>query len=184
MERTESTVVQQKEVKKTLKPATFVKLGELNPDIVSKIKKYPVKFVKTFAKSGREQVSILVNIHDKYLKQLNLRDGGPKNFLTAEFFNLISLEVNLELTDKKGRDLTEWNRNVPVRFVKGSYTNLEGEYRSVEVIFKKGLYITHFLNYDQTRLLENLEAKGLVSIEWETRPDAITKESESEDIQF
>lgn len=182
MERTETTKKESKEIQ--AKEESFVKLMDLTPDVVLKLKKYPVKFVKTYAKSGREQVSILVNLHEKYLKQLNLRAGGPKDFISAELFNLIALEVNLELTDKKGRDVSEWNRNVPVRFVKGQYSNYEGEYKSIEVIFKKGLYITHFFTYDQTRLLDNLEEKGLLSIKWENRPDAIIKNDEAVDIDF
>lgn len=175
--------VEKKETKKENTEQEFVKLSDLTLDIVSKLKKYPVKFSKNY-RNGKEQIGIYLNLHNKLLRQLNLRAGGPRDFISNELFNLILLEVNLELTDKKGRDVTEWNRNVPVRFVKGSYTNSDGEYKSIEVIFKKGLYITHFLTYDQIRLLDNLEEKKLISILWEDRPDAISKDSETEDIDF
>ena len=172
----------EKKETKELKKEEFVKLSDLTPEIVAKLKKYPVKFTKSY-RNGSERVAIYLNLHDKLLRQLNLRAGGPRDFISNELFNLIVLEVNLELTDKQGRDVVEWNRNVPVRFVKGSYTNSDGEYKSLEVIFKKGLYITHFLSYDQQRLIENLEAKKLLKIKWEVRPDAISKET-SDDIEF
>ncbi len=171
------------ETKETKKVPEFVKLSDLTAPIVSKLEKYPVKFTKVY-RNGREMASIYLNLHNKFLRQLNLRAGGPKDFISNELFNLIILEVGLELEDKKGRDLTEWNRNVPVRFVTGSYSNMEGEYKSIEIIFKKGLYITHFLSYDQQRLLENLEEKKLLKIKWEHRPDTISKEVDSEDIEF
>lgn len=174
---------EKQEKKETTQEPVFVKLSEMTPEIANKCKRFPARFTKVL-RNGKEQVAITLNLHDKYLRQLNLRAGGPRDFISNELFNLILIENNFELVDKKGRDNFEWNYNVRVRFVKGSYTNFEGEYKSIEVIFNRNTHLTHFLTYDQIRLIDNLEAKKLLKINWEHRPDAISKDAELENIEF
>jgi len=159
----------------------FVKLADLTAKEVKKFQRLPMKFVKTLARSGREQVSIMLTINDPYFKALNLRAGGPKNYITAEFFNRLMLEIPLDPLDEKGRTVTEWRKLGPVRFVKGHYKESEGEYHSVECIFKQGLYLTHFFDYEQLNLIKTLEQKKLISIDWVERPDAI---EQTEDLLF
>jgi hypothetical protein len=105
------------------------------------------------------------------MKQLSLRDGS--SFLSIDKFNRILLHTNVPLVDKDNRPITEWNIKVPVRFVKGNYKNRDEQYYALEVIFGKGLYVTHFFDYDQSGLLDSLQEKGLLKIKWIDRPDAI-----------
>lgn len=160
------------------KEVQFVKLSDLTSKDVKGLQRFPVKMTRNL-KFGRQQVSILLCIDKDYFPSLTLRAGGPKNFITPEKFNLILLEANFDMRDPKGKEITEWNKQVICRFVKGRYSNRDAEYKSLEVIFKQGLYITHFFDFEQERLLSKLEETGKLKITWFERPDAIEEDLET-----
>lgn len=169
----EQTVTQEKNL--------FLKVEELSSKEINKLPRIKAKLIKSKAKSGRIMASIVVNVNEDYMKQISLRDGS--NFLSVDKFNLILVDLNLELLNKDKRPITEWLRLLPVRFVKGHYKNRDEEYYSIEVIFSKDIYIRHFFDYDQTKLLEKLQEKNLMKIDWVQRPDAIEFE-EFEKVTF
>lgn len=163
--------ITKKEVKK--EAPKFIKLSDLTD--TKQFVKRPLTLTRNF-KYNRQQVSILLNIEDKYFPSMQVRPNGK--FLTSEKFNLILLQTERPLKDSKGRDLTEWKVNAPVRFITGSYKNRDDKYKAVEILFQKGLYVTHFFDFDQVQLLDNLEEKHGLKIEWHEFPEAIDYQEE------
>ena len=163
---------------KELKKETFVKLSELQKDdIVSGLKKkefvkVPATLVRSFAKrTGREIATITLKLHDPQFTQLSLQPGNQ--YLSTSLFHKILVATDSVYNDPKGQPIVKWNKETLVRFVKGTYTNRDDEYYSLEVIFKQGIYITHFFSYDDVQTLNLLEEKGLYKPNWITRPDKI-----------
>ena len=173
-----TTMEQQQSTKKAVTPE-FVKLSDLQVADVKNLKKFPITFVRSFSKNGREQVSMVLKLHDPQFNQLTLRKGGPKNYVTPSFFHLVLTKLEALYKDKLGKDINEWKYNVLCRFVEGNYKDSDDTYKSVEVIFRQGLYMTHFFDYDDTALLKLLEEKKILKLDWVQRPDAILKEEES-----
>ena len=167
---------------------SFVKLVDLTMDDVKKGQKdgsfilLPVTFKRSFSKKGSEQVSINVEIHKPQLSQLRLQDGN--DYLKSEVFHSILLATETKMMDEHGRELSVWKKQALCRFVKGSYTNREGEYYSLEVVFKQGHYVVHFFTYDQVQLIKLLEEKGIKKFNWNERPDKIDFVEQSEAFAF
>jgi hypothetical protein len=156
----------------------FVKLSDLTKDYVSEglvlneFQMLPIKFVRSFAKnSGREQVSLVLKIHEPQLQQVTLKNGV--NYITPSFFHKALMQLNAKYKDAKGQDIKEWNFKLLCRFVKGAYSNREGEYYSIEVIIKQGSYLTHFFNNDEVELFNILAEKKEYTPLWLERPDKI-----------
>jgi hypothetical protein len=181
--------MEQQTTTKELKALPFLKLSDLTADYVNKTNKkefeqLPVIFKSTIDKKGRNLISINVDVVPLFMTQIALRPGGK--YLTAPKFNNILLNIGAKFIDDKGKQQTEWKyKGVTCRFVKGQYSNRDGEYHSLEVIFKQGLYLMHFFDYDQMELLNTIEQKGLKKINWIERPDKIEFiETELETLNF
>ncbi|HOI84496.1 MAG TPA: hypothetical protein PLP48_00340 [Acholeplasmataceae bacterium] len=152
----------------------YVKMDDLLNNYTDQVKllpKYNVKLRRLFSAKGREQVSILVEIHPEFYKALVLKDGT--DYLSPERFNALALAIDLQYKDAKGRDLTEWNYKVPVRFITGSFANSEGNYKAIQVIFSKTDFFTHIFQRDEIRLIDRLEEKKLIKIDWIQSPEKI-----------
>lgn len=152
--------------------ANYVQLSDLTEkDLKSDEFDYvPVRMSIKQTKNG-ERYTILIILHDPFLK-LTLQPGG--NFIQADRFNLILLKLGVDLKDKMGREKTEWNLKLPVRFVKGKYKD-DSEYLSLQIVFKQYLYDTHFFTSNQTRLLQELESRGHLKPKWVESPIKIDK---------
>ena len=181
MEQVKETKQTKKEIQAELKP--FVALKDLTAEDVKNFKKLPFTFKVDTTKRGMVIKTISFELTKTYLKSVNVIPGREKR-LSPDRFDLIVFSIDLPLNDPYGRPMTEWHRNVPVRFVKGKFKN-GGEYYSLEIIYKQYMYDTHFFNSssDQLRLLQMLEEKGLLKIDWIERPDAIDDLS-FEDVSF
>jgi hypothetical protein len=165
----------------TKKEVEFVPLKDLTAEIVEKFQKVPCTFIDDVTKKGYSVKSIAFKIHDQFLKEVKLTQNNKA--LSADRFDLIALSIDLPRLDVYGRPITQWNRNAFVRFVKGLIDDGR-EYFSIELIFKKGVYHTHFFTSDQIRILNLLEERKIIDIDWVTRPDAIQLEEDSEDLDF
>lgn len=172
----------QKETKKIQKAVEtntavgYMKIDELLDKHLDKVKdlpKFPVKLIRTFDKKKRERVSIQLQIHPVHYKALVIQDGNE--YITPEKFNALALALNLDYKDKKGRDVSEWNFNAPVRFITGPYANSDDKYQAVQVIFGKEDFYTHFLTNDQKKLISRLESKNLVTIDWIESPEKVER---------
>ncbi len=176
-------------MEQTVQKPVFTKMADLTKDQVKAGQKngefylIPATFRRSFAKkTSQEQTSIRLNVINPQMTQLVLKDGN--DYLTPAVFHRILTEVGLPYKDEKGNDKNEWKRDVLCRFVKGSYTNRDDEYLSVEVIFKQGLYLVHFFTYDETQLINTLSAKGLFKFNFIDRPDKIEHKESSERFDF
>lgn len=181
--------MQTNEIKKEQKQTTkknesFVALKDLTPEMVSTFQKVPVRFSRTERKNGAGFLtSINIKLFDDFLTDLRIAPGG--NYLTVDRFDLITSVIKLPKTDERGRLLSEWVRNVPVRFVKGKYED-GTDYLSLEIIYKQYYYDTHFFSSDQRRLIEFKESDGL-KINWYERTESIIKNVNSDlilDLEF
>jgi hypothetical protein len=178
---------QKQEIKKDVKVAKatdeYMKLNEMlesHIDQVKKFKKFPVKLVRTFAKvTGQEQVYIYLEIHEENFRQFKLKDG--KDFISPARFNLLALNMGLEYKNAKGYDVTEWNLDAPVRFIKGK-TKFDNEYKAVQVVLSKEDFFTTMFTRNELKLLEKLEKKNLIKIDWVESPEKIDDEVELVDL--
>ena len=131
----------------------FVKLVDLTKEQVKKFQKddsfvvLPVTFKRGFSKSGTETVSITVEIQKPYMQQLRLKNGN--DYIRSSKFHSLLIATSSDYKDATGRDINIWKKSALCRFVKGSYANREGEYYSLEVLFKQGHYLVHFFDYDE-----------------------------------
>lgn len=149
---------------------TFIDLRDLTAEDVNKFPRVAVTFKIALSKKGEERVSIQVKLHDEYLKQINLAPGNE--YLSRERFDFIRLATALPEIDPYGKPNKEWHRMVPVRFIKGK--SKEGnEYKFMQLVFKQYVYDTHFFNSNQIRIMELLESKGKLKINWEETPEVI-----------
>jgi hypothetical protein len=160
--------LQEKDVKDGRKDGSFVVL--------------PVTFKQTFNKKGTELVSINIELHKPQLQQMRLNNGG--NYISSAKFHSILIATDSKYVDEKGNAINTWHRQALCRFVKGSYTNREGEYFSLEVIYKQGHYTTHFFTYEEMQTINLLQEKGIKSFNWITRPDKIDFVEPSEQFSF
>lgn len=159
----------------------FVKLSDLSKENITQPEFMVIdaKMIKQITKTGfRTRIQLAV---DPQFLTFDLQPGGT--FVTLDRFNLILLKLSLSTVDKKNRPVTAWNLRVPVRFVKGKYSD-GNEYYSLEVVFKQYLYDTHFFSSDQVRILQELEAHGIFKPYWVERPDAIEKITDFTEAQF
>lgn len=170
-------MAEQKQVLKNEKGAIaqYVKFNELllngSKADLDKLQRIPAKLKRTFGKkSGQEIVSISLNIEDDHFRELKLNDGGQ--YLNAQRFNLIKLELNLPLKDPKGRPLSQWDLNVPVRFVHG-VTKTDNEFHIVQVAFGRELFINSFLQDEDVKLIKKLESMKKVDIKWVESPEKL-----------
>ncbi len=161
------------------KETVFTKLSDLE-SLDSGFSKYSVTFLRGLSKQKRQTVSLSVKIHESFMPSLVIRPNNE--YLSPDKFNAIILELDLPLKDKLDREQNEWKRLVPVRFVTGTYSNREGNWKALELVFKKGLYMKHFFDYDQVAVLTKLEQKGLMKINWLDFPEAI--EYQEQQLEF
>jgi hypothetical protein len=180
MEQIKETKQTKKELQVEVKP--FIALKDLTAEDVKGFKKIPFTFKIETTKKGKEIKTIAFELTKKHLKAVAVMPGGER--LTQDRFDLINLSIELPENDTYGRPMTEWHRNVPVRFVRGKTKN-ETEYHALEIVYKQFMYDTHFFNAnsDQYRMLQMLESKGLLKIDWIDRPDKIDDLS-FEDLSF
>lgn len=180
MEQIKETKQPKKEV--IVESKGFTQLKDLTAEEVKSFKKLPFTFKVEMTKKGKEIKTISFELTKKHLKSVNIMPSGQR--LNHDRFDLIALMIELPDNDPYGRPMTEWHRNVPVRFVRGKTKN-GTEYHALEVVYKQYMYDTHFFNSssDQYRMLQMLEQKGLLKIEWIDRPDAIDDLS-FEDLSF
>lgn len=166
----------------------FVKLSDLTKQDVDKgIKKgefikIPIVLKRSYNKKGIEQVSITATLVKPQFEQLRLTNGG--SYISSAFFHNVLTMTKQSYKDAKGYDINEWKFNVLARFVKGQYINRDGEYYSLEVIFKQGEYITHFFDYDQVKLLDSLKEQKILMPKWVDRPDMIQAIEITNDLEF
>lgn len=163
------------EIKQTKKEVVkkdfeFIKLSELTG---KELKDQGFEMVKViFNKKPTKndyRYSIEIVINDDFLK-VQLRPGGE--YLTPDRFNLIALQLDLPIKDRMNRLNEKWVMTLPVRFIKGKFKN-DTEYKSLEILFKQYLYDTHFFTSDQNRIIDTLEDKKNVKINWIERPEKI-----------
>lgn len=172
METTQSKVSQKVETKKELHYLTLPEIIKDHLDLVNKeFPKYPVKFIRTFNRSKREQTTINVEIHPIYLKALTLRDGN--DYINPIMFASIALDLGLKYQNDRGYEVTEWNRNVPIRFITGSYSVGDGKYKALQIVFSKDNYFTHLFNYDEVKLIDKLIATNQLKVIWNEVPDKL-----------
>ena len=180
-------LMEQKEVKE-LKVLPFIKLSDLTKDDVVRGRKegtfvvLPTLFKRGYSKNGTETVSITVKVFDPYLSQVRLKNGN--DFLSASTFHRFLLATDTNYKDKRGYDKNLFNKDALCRFVKGTYSNRDEEYYSLEVIFTQGEYIVHFFSYDDVQIIKNLEEKGIHKFNWQVRPDKIDFTEPSEAFNF
>jgi len=166
----------------------FVKLSDLQMEDVKKGQKdgsfnvLSVRFKQTFNKKGTELVSINIELHKPQLQQVRLNNGGT--YISSPKFHSILIATDTKYVDDKGNAINTWHRQALCRFVKGSYTNREGEYYSLEVVFKQGHYIVHFFSYEEIQTIKLLEEKALKKFNWVERPDKIDFVEPSEQFSF
>lgn len=178
---------QKNEVKKDVKVAKatdgYMKLNEMlesHIELVNKFQKFPVKLVRTFAKvTGQEQVYIYLEIHEENFRQFKIKDG--KDFITSARFNLLALNMGLSYKNAKGYDITEWNYDAYVRFIKGK-TKFDNEYKAVQVVLSKEDFFTTMFTRNELKLLEKLEKKKMINIDWIESPEKIDDEVELVDL--
>lgn len=159
----------------------FIKLSDLTKEDLrtSDFMIVDAKMIKQQTKTGfRCRIQLAV---DSQFLTFDLLPGGT--FITVDRFNLIMLKLGVSFVDKKNRPQTSWNLRVPVRFVKGKYSD-GNEYMSLEVIFKQYLYDVHFFSSDQVRILQELDAQGIFKPNWIERPDAIEKLVDFTEAEF
>ncbi len=149
----------------------FIPLKELTAEIVEKFPRIPFTFKDDVSKRGFVIKTIAFKLHETYLKEVSVNTADNKP-ISNDKFDLIKLSIDLPSFNQYGRPEVQWNRNVPVRFVKGK-TKSDKEYFSMEMVFRKGVYDTHFFTNDQIRVLTLLAEKKLINIDWVDRPDAI-----------
>jgi hypothetical protein len=154
----------------------YYKMNELLSDHIDKVKKFkklPCTFMRTFSAKNVEQVSIRLNVHDQYLRSLVIKDGV--DYITVSRFNNIALNLDLRQKNERGYDITEWNYNVPVRFIKG-ITSQGNEYKAVQVVLGREDFFTHLFKGDDLSLLNNLEKKKLLKIDWIESPEKLSED--------
>lgn len=159
----------------------FIKLSDLTREEIrtSDFMVVDAKMIKQQTKTGF-RCRIQLAVEPQFLT-FDLLPGG--NFVTVDRFNLIMLKLGVSLNDKKNRPQTSWNLRVPVRFVKGKYSD-GNDYFSLEVVFKQYLYDTHFFSSDQVRILQELESQDIFKPNWIERPDAIEKIVDFTEAEF
>ncbi len=164
---------------KVIEPVvSFNKLSELNKDLLVKgiktrefVKIPAIMTLTKSKKTDRIQTAITLKLYDPQFSRLNLMPGNK--YLEPTLFHKILTATKAEYNDPKGQPLTKWNKECIVRFVKGSYSNRDDEYYSLEVMFKLGIYLTHFFNYDEVEILKLLAEQKKFTPNWITRPDKI-----------
>jgi len=160
--------LQMEDVKQGEKDGSFVRINTI--------------FRKTLSKSGTELVSINAKLHEPQLSQLRLNSGGE--YLSSGKFHTLLTVTKSKYEDEKGKPITEWHKTALCRFVKGSYTNRDGEYYSLEVIYKQGYYFVHFFSYDDTELIKVLEKTGQKKFNWIQAPEKIDFKEPTEQFSF
>lgn len=176
----------------------FIDLKELTLEDVKKLPRFAVKLKRSLNRSGlAASVTVVLNPLNLNISLISSETRSGKSyqlryFKPERFIKLIR-SLGLSQKDENGNDKNDWIVNPVIRFVKGSYSNQEGEYHAIEIIFKQYHYHVHFLTSDQLFILEDLaskneliDAKGKkVKLVWAIRPEAIDKESEApEDFVF
>lgn len=188
---TEKTINKQEQPK-------FVELKDLTLEDVKKLPRFATKLKRSVNRSGLStSITVVLNPLNLNIGLVSseLRNGVTytlRYFKPDRFIALVRA-LDLKQKDEKELDVNEWVINPVVRFVKGTYKNTEGEYHSIEIVFKQYKYHVHFLTNDQLYILEDMASKGelidakgkKVKLTWEVRPEAIDKESDApEDFVF
>lgn len=119
----------------------------------------PVKISKKVSSKGNIIPQVKVQIEKQFLPEVLLHSGN--DMISLDKLNLIILELDLPLKDGRNYDINEWTKKVYVRFVRGQFQSGDYSYQ-MEVLFKQGLYIVHFLTRDQIAIIERLKDKGLL----------------------
>lgn len=163
MEKTKETGVKPS-IQENKKNNTFIKVNELTEEMFKGLPRIKCTLKKTISKKGFTRCSLEIEVNKNFIK--------PSIQLSDVRFNYLRLELGLETFDRNGREVFEHSFLSPYRFVKG--TNSNGEYKSIEIIMGQHLSETYFFNNkNETGILDILESKQLLKINWLTRPDKI-----------
>jgi len=182
---TEKQIVKNEEIK-------FVELKDLTPEDVKKLPRFATKLKRTSNRSGLStSINVVLNPLNLIISLVSSEIRNGKSYALRYFkpdrFVALIRALELRQKDEKDMDVNEWVVNPFVRFVKGSYKDTEGEYHSIEIIFKQYKYHVHFLTSDQLFILEDMASKGelidakgkKIKLNWEVRPEAIDKEEDA-----
>lgn len=155
-----------KEVKDVQKKEKgFVKLQDLTKEMFESL---PVMMVKLECKITRKKYkvhSISFGLHEQLLNNITIQIKEPE-------YNLMRMRLRLPLLDKLNKERNSYNLECRYRFVKGMNTN--GEYKSIELIFDKGVYkIYYFNDYYENEVLTGLDQSKEIKIDWYDRPDKL-----------
>lgn len=118
----------------------------------------PIQISRKVSKNTKKQVPQIIVGVDK--QNLNIRLKNGNDMLDLDKLNRIILRLELPLKDARQYDIDTWNAQAYVRFAKGTYANSGDNYYHMEVFFKPGLYVVHFLSYDQVDIIEILKTRG------------------------
>ena len=172
-----------KEIENDLKVNNqFISLKDLKKEDLKDFIQLPVILEKGRTNKGKTTYSIKVNIDSTFMPELNIRPNG--DYLTADIFNELLLNIDAPTKDARGYDQRIWRYNTYARFVKGQYTLQNGEYYSLELLFKNGVYFTHFFDLHQTNILNGLIKKGIFKYKFFERPEKINKIDQGDEIDF
>lgn len=155
---------------KVEKKVEFIKLSDLKEkDLKSQ------KFVMAYVVLRRRvtrigyRYMIIVNLVETYLS-LDLMPSAE--YVSADRFNLILLELGLPTKDQMNREKLSWELRLPIRLVKG-FDKDGREYLYLEILYKQYLYDVHFFNSDQRRIIEKLIKEDKFPYEIIERPDVV-----------
>lgn len=164
------------DVKKQDLTVQYVKATELTPEEISKLPKGRVimKKVEGTTKSG--------DTFKNFSLTLELCPGSVfvvdnKKFKESDFYGLA-----IDIFYKKyndSLDLNVYDRKFPIRFLKGSYKNKDGEvneYHMIQIIFKVGVVysvIVRKQNRELETLLLNEEIGRIEKINWVVKNEIV-----------
>jgi hypothetical protein len=148
---------------KSINAETFVKLSDLDKEMYLKLDVINVALIdQYFKKTNSHRYLIKFQLHDLVI---------PEIFISKDRFIEIVLAKGLSLVDERGRDKRDHVIPVRCRYVRGSSIN--GDYKSVQLVFKQFLYEVYFFNGSIRNNLETLEARGEIKIDWVDSPEKI-----------
>jgi len=143
----------------------FVKLSDLTKEDFMTLPKRRIKLKKTVSKNGYTKC-FLETIVDPILMTVSIE-------ISEDRFNFLRLELGKEITDRMGREVLEYDFKAPFRFVKGKTTD-GNEYMQLEIILGQYLYHNYFFaDKDKRNVLDILESKRGLKIDWFDRPEAV-----------
>ncbi len=169
-------------LKSTTQAPSFISLKDIKKEHLSSFIELPVILEKGKTNKGRLTYSIKAVINSNYMPELVIKPNG--SYLTADIFNELLLNIKAPIEDERGYTNRLWRYNIKARFVKGLYTNQNGEYYSLELLFKEGVYFTHFFDTHQTNILKSLIKNNELKAVIFERPEKIDKIEAVETLEF